>query len=66
MGDASWKTVIGGKKVLLDQILESVGNQNKEFGYEIPSNYVFVSKAMQRYDKSNSFFENPSECGMKD
>lgn len=44
------------EKVLLDQILESFGNQDREVGYEIPGNCVFVSKAVQKYDESNFFF----------
>lgn len=54
------------EKVLLDQILESFGNQDREVGYEIPGNCVFVSKAVQKYDESNFFFlENSCEFGMK-
>ena len=43
---ACWKTVRGGNVLIIrwDQILESFGNQNREFGHEILDNYIFSLK----------------------
>lgn len=57
------------EKVLIlrwDWILACVGNQNRESGPEVIGNCIFVSKALKRYEKSNFFLENSSECFMKD
>lgn len=64
-GDACWKTVGGRGEILIirwDQILESLGNQNREFGHENIGNYIFVSS--EKYDKGN-FLESSSEFDMK-
>lgn len=35
------------------QILESPGNQSKKFRQEIIQNFMFVSKAVKKYDENN-------------
>lgn len=65
MENAVWKIMKGGGKVLLGQILGSFGNQNREFGYEILGNYVFLSLKQCRDMIKAIFLENPSEFGMK-
>lgn len=57
----------GGSVLIIrwDQILESFGNQNREFGHEILDSYIFFSKVVKDMTKSNSL-ESSLEFSMKD
>ena len=57
----------GGSVLIIrwDQILESFGNQNREFGHEILDSYIVFSKVVKDMTKSNSL-ESSLEFSMKD